>query len=61
VDIYLIEVSFDSIQDSKERAYFLSLPTSFYLPPATVDQVITEAGVLLRSHPDYRRLVKDLE
>jgi NTE family protein len=61
VDIYLIEVSFDSIQDSKERAYFLSLPTSFYLPPATVDQVVAEAGVLLRSHPDYRRLVKDLE
>ena len=33
IDVFAIDVSFDSIEDPKERAYFMNLPTSF-LPAA---------------------------
>ena len=29
IDVFAIDVSFDSIEDPKERAYFMNLPTSF--------------------------------
>lgn len=57
---YLIEINFDSLQDPAERAYFNELPTSFQLPAEAVDRLIEVAGRLLRSSPDFQRLLRDM-
>jgi NTE family protein len=60
ISVFAIDVSFDSIEDPKERSYFMNLPTSFYLPPQDVDRLRAVAGELLRQSGDYQRLLKEL-
>jgi NTE family protein len=59
IALYTVDVSFDAIPDAAERDYFLNLPTSFSLPPETIDRLRAVAGRLLRESPDYRRLIGD--
>lgn len=56
---FAIDVSFDAIADPEERGYFMNLPTSFSLPPETIDRLRAVAGRLLRESPDYQRFVED--
>ena len=56
----LIEVSFDDLEEEDERAYFNALPTSFNLPAEDIDRLREAGGRLLRSSPDYQRLLRDL-
>ena len=58
IALYTVDVSFDAIPDAGERDYFLNLPTSFSLPPETIDRLRAMAGRLLRESPDYRQLVE---
>jgi NTE family protein len=58
---YWIHVTFDSIADPKERRHFQALPTSFSLPPGTVDELIAKGGELLRCSQDFRLLLTELE
>ena len=60
IDVYAIDVSFDSIAEPKERAYFMNLPTSFVLSDEEVDRLRDMGGQLLRASPAYEELVKDL-
>ena len=60
VRFYLIEVSFDDLQDDSERNYFGSLPTSFNLPPGAVARLRTVAAKLLNQSKDYRAFLRDL-
>ncbi len=60
VQFYPVEVSFQSLTDPKERAYFHSLPTSFNLPPGAVDRLREVAGRLLRESKSYQELLCDL-
>jgi predicted acylesterase/phospholipase RssA len=57
----IIEINFESITDPKEREELLSLPTSFVLPPATVDRLIAKGGELLRQSEEFRELVRELK
>ncbi len=54
----VIDVSFDAIQDPKERAYFMNLPTSFVLPPDDVDRLRNMAGQLLRQSDNYNAIIR---
>jgi NTE family protein len=56
---FTIDVSFDAIADPAERAEFMNLPTTFALPPETIDRLRAVAGRLLRGSPDYQRFVAD--
>ena len=58
---YMVEVSFDQILDSKERQFFEHLPTSYALDGDVVDALISRGGQLLRTHPEYIRLLCDLD
>jgi len=53
-----IDVSFDAIEDPKERRYFMDLPTSFVLSEDEVDRLRTLGGRLLRESPAYRELIQ---
>ena len=58
--IYFITVDFHSRSDPAERAFFDSVPTSFDLPPETVDRLVAAGGRLLRESLPYRSLLNDL-
>jgi NTE family protein len=60
VQLYVIEVSFDDLQDDAEKAYFEKLPTAFNLPPGAVARLRAVAGKLLNQSETYRALLHDL-
>jgi NTE family protein len=61
IQFYLVEVSFDRLEDESERAYFKSLPTSFKLSDEQVDKLREVAGRLLRKSPEFQKLLRDLQ
>lgn len=60
-EFYLINVSFAAIADEQEREFFYNIPTGFTLPDATVDKLTGTAKSLLLSHPEFQRLLRDLQ
>jgi NTE family protein len=60
VRFYVVEVSFEVLQDDAERHYFETLPTSFHLPTEAVTRLRAVAGKLLRQSVDYRALLHDI-
>lgn len=44
----------------ERRKFFHRIPTSFTLTDEQVDQLIAAGGELLRSNPEFRRLLADL-
>ena len=61
VQAYLIEVSFDMMQDQNEREYLKSLPTTFHLEPTDVDRLIAAALEILQNSKVFQALVSDLQ
>ena len=60
VQAMLIEISFDDLDDEQERAYFNALPTSYNLPAEAIDRLREVGARLLRTSPDYQRLLREL-
>jgi NTE family protein len=60
VDFYSIDLSFDQFSDPSQAAYFLSLPTSFFLKDHVIDELEGAAHTLLYQHPDFKKLMTDL-
>lgn len=60
VDFYAIDLSFDQFGDQSQAAYFLSLPTTFFLKDHVVDDLKAAAHTLLYQHPDFQKLMTDL-
>jgi NTE family protein len=61
VQTYLIEVSFDMVQDQNEREFLKSLPTSFHLKPTDVDRLAVAAIEILQNSEVFQALVSDLQ
>lgn len=59
-DVYLVEVTFDAIQDPAEREAFRAIPTSLVLSAETVDRLRALGPRLLDESDEYRRLLRDL-
>jgi NTE family protein len=60
VDFYAIDLSFDQFPEQTEAAYFLNLPTTFFLKSHVVDDLKAAAHTLLYQNPDFKRLMTDL-
>lgn len=61
VDLYAINVSFPELEDKRELAYLNELPTSLALPSEAVDRLRAAAGTIIRSSPEFKRLLKDAD
>ena len=61
VEAYVIDVDFLHIEDTKKRKSFLSMITSFFLPSQDVDDLIDAGRDVLVNHPEFLRLVDDLD
>jgi len=59
-EIYAIDVSFPRLKDKAERDYLIQQPTSFVLPPEAVDRLRAAAGTIMKSSPEFQRLLKDV-
>jgi NTE family protein len=59
ITVHALDVSFDAIADSQERATFMNLPTSFVLPGEDIDRLREVAGRLLRQSAEYESIVRD--
>jgi hypothetical protein len=55
----VLYVAFDQLQDARERAYFLGLPTTFALPREAVDALVAFGRRAVRSSGDFRAFVED--
>ena len=58
--VYVIEVTFQSLQDEKKRQYLNNLSTNLNLSDDDVDLLQRTARELLRTHPEFQRLLRDL-
>lgn len=54
-EIYLSEVSFDSVRDTRVSRYLNSLPTSLELEQEQVDRLIAAGRLLLRHDPSFKQ------
>jgi NTE family protein len=57
---YIMEVNFQQTEDKTERAYLNSLPTSLSLPSEDIDKLRQAGRRLLRTHPEFQRVLQDL-
>lgn len=57
--VHTMDVSFDAIKDSIERARFMNMPTSFVLPPEDVDRQREIGARLLRGSHDFQDLLRE--
>jgi len=57
---YFIELSFEELKQPEVRLFFNKIPTSFKLSDEQVDRLIAVGRQLLREHPDFQRLLADL-
>jgi len=58
---YLIQISFNDIQNPETRGFFNQIPTSFSLSGEQVDRLIAVGRELLRNNPDFQQFVADLD
>ncbi|MDH3690395.1 MAG: patatin-like phospholipase family protein [Gammaproteobacteria bacterium] len=61
VDTYLIEVSFDALEDKSEQQYFKQLPTSFKLSDEEVDKLRDAAARILAESEEFNRLLTETQ
>lgn len=61
IKFYLVEVDFDAVPDKSERSHLMGLPTSFNLPPESVDRLRAAAHQVLTHSPEFQRLLRDLK
>lgn len=57
---YYIELDFQSLKDPHEVSFFNSIPTSFSLEGEQVDRLVELGGRLMREHPEYQKLLRDM-
>jgi NTE family protein len=58
VAYYPVELTFDSIEDPTKRERLQSMATSFELPAAEVDELVSTAGELLDESPSFHKFLQ---
>jgi hypothetical protein len=59
--VYMVEVSFDNVQDAKRRRYLKRIPTSFKLSDEQVDDLIQSGRELIAAEPQFQELLMNLD
>ncbi len=60
LDLYMVHVSFESIDDESRRRKLQTIPTTLQLPKEDVDLLIDSAPELVNQAPDFQKLMRDL-
>jgi NTE family protein len=59
-ELYVVDVSFQALEDRNELEYLNNLPTSLVLPDAAVDRLRAAAGKIILASPEFQRLLRDV-
>ena len=60
VELYFLHLHFGQLQDPRLRDALYLIPTALTLPANQVDELINTGEQLLRSNPEFKRLLTDL-
>ena len=60
VELYFLHLHFRQLQDARLRDALYLIPTALTLPAEQVDELVSTGEQLLRSNPEFKRLLKDL-
>ena len=60
-EMFLIEVSFDAVEDEAEKKYLKSLPTAFHLEPEDVDRLRKAARQVLQESDQFQALIESFK
>ena len=60
-ELYIIEVNLEESTETLNGEPLSTIPTDFRLPPGATDALIRAGDERLRKHPEFRRLLKDLD
>jgi NTE family protein len=60
-EMFLIEVSFDAVEDEAEKKYLKSLPTAFHLEPEDVDRLRKAARKVLQESDPFQALIESFK
>lgn len=60
VPIDIVQITVDDVKDPVSRAFFLGVPTTFALPPATIARLRDVAGQLLRENEQFQQVLRSL-
>ena len=60
-EIYFIDASFGRLEDAAEQQYLMKIPTTLYLNNEQLDHLFAAASRLIRSDPEFQRLMTDLQ
>lgn len=58
---YVIDLNFRQIKDEKKRKGLLSTVTNLFLPRRDVEKLIEAGRQLVKDHPEFQRLLRDLD
>jgi NTE family protein len=58
-EIYVVDISFDQLDDANEKAFLNQLPTSFRLADGEVDRLRAAGRGLILKSPEFRRFLVD--
>jgi hypothetical protein len=61
VDFYPVVIAFDSLADPQQRVFFKNLPTTFSLPPETVERLRAVGRNLLKESAEFKKLLSELQ
>ena len=59
-DLYIIEINLEDSRQQLNGQPLATIPTDFNLPPQAAERLIDAGSQLLRSHPEFKRLLKDI-
>ena len=60
IDSYVIDLNFRQMKDAEKRKSLLSTVSSLFLPWQEVNQLIDAGRRLIKDHPEFQRLMRDL-
>jgi len=58
---YFIDLNVNGIEDKQDRIFFNEVPTTFTLEKPQADKLIVLAREMLRSNPEYQKLLQNLK
>jgi hypothetical protein len=61
IEFFPVEVAFEFIASEQERNWFKNLPTTFELPPDTVDKLRAVGGRILGEDPQFKELIREVQ
>ena len=59
--LYVVDISFDNLQDNDEKNFLKHLPTTFHLEKNEVERLISAGRLLFKNHPEFKAFMDEFK